>query len=101
MVAVESQVSCQLDAETVVLHFDKGVYFGLNEVGTLIWIRFSSLERCTKFVTRSWVTMKFPRAIRARIAHAAWRTLRKWLASNSRCDGNIEIARRSQESEGS
>jgi Coenzyme PQQ synthesis protein D (PqqD) len=21
----------------VVLHFDKGVYFGLNEVGTLIW----------------------------------------------------------------
>src|SRR5215469_12960580 len=37
VVAVKSQVSCQLDAETVVLHFDKGLYFGLNEVGTLIW----------------------------------------------------------------
>jgi|SRR6516225_5094718 hypothetical protein len=37
VVAVKSQVSCQLDRETVVLHFDKGLYFGLNEVGTLIW----------------------------------------------------------------
>lgn len=37
VVAVKSQVSCQVDAETVVLHFDKGLYFGLNEVGTLIW----------------------------------------------------------------
>ena len=37
MVAVKSQVSCQLDAETVVLHYNNGLYFGLNEVGTLIW----------------------------------------------------------------
>jgi len=37
VVAVKSQVSCQVDAETVVLHFDKGLYFGLNEVGTLVW----------------------------------------------------------------
>ena len=37
VVAVKSQVSCQVDAETVVLHFDQGVYFGLNEVGALIW----------------------------------------------------------------
>ena len=37
VVAVKSQVSCQVDAETVVLHFDQGVYFWLNEVGTLIW----------------------------------------------------------------
>jgi len=37
VVAVKSQVSCQLDAETVVLDYDKGLYFGLNEVGTLIW----------------------------------------------------------------
>ena len=37
VVAVKSQVSCQVDGETVVLHFDKGLYFGLNEVGTLIW----------------------------------------------------------------
>jgi hypothetical protein len=37
VVAIKSQVSCQLDAETVVLHYDKGLYFGLNEVGTLVW----------------------------------------------------------------
>src|SRR5579863_5052045 len=37
VVAVKSQVSCQVDKETVVLHFDEGLYFGLNEVGTLIW----------------------------------------------------------------
>jgi hypothetical protein len=37
VVAVKSQVSCQLDAETVILHYDKGLYFGLNEVGTLVW----------------------------------------------------------------
>jgi hypothetical protein len=37
VVAVKAQVSCQVDGETVVLHFDKGLYFGLNEVGTLIW----------------------------------------------------------------
>jgi hypothetical protein len=37
VVAASSQVSCQLGGETVVLHFDKGLYFGLNEMGTLIW----------------------------------------------------------------
>ena len=37
VVAVKSQVSREVDAETVVLHFDKGLYFGLNEVATLIW----------------------------------------------------------------
>ena len=37
VVAVKSQVSREVDAETVVLHVDKGVYFGLNEVATLIW----------------------------------------------------------------
>jgi hypothetical protein len=37
VVAIKSQVSCQVGAETVVLHFDKGLYFGLNDVGTLIW----------------------------------------------------------------
>ena len=37
VVAVKSQVSREVDAETVVLHVDKGFYFGLNEVATLIW----------------------------------------------------------------
>jgi hypothetical protein len=37
VVATESQVSCALNEETVILHFNKGAYFGLNEVGTAIW----------------------------------------------------------------
>ena len=37
VVAVKSQVSCGLDAETVILHLDRSVYFGLNEVGTIVW----------------------------------------------------------------
>jgi hypothetical protein len=37
VVAIKSQVSCQVDAETVILQFNKGLYFGLDEVGTLIW----------------------------------------------------------------
>jgi hypothetical protein len=37
VVAVKSQVSCELDAEAVILHFDKGIYFGLNDVGTVVW----------------------------------------------------------------
>ena len=60
VVAVKSQVSCQVDAETVVLHFDKGLYFGLNELGTLIWNQVQWLERCKRFVTRSCASMKFP-----------------------------------------
>jgi hypothetical protein len=31
------QVSCEVHGETVILHFDSGDYFGLNEVGTLVW----------------------------------------------------------------
>ncbi len=37
VVATESQVCTALGAETVILHFNKGAYFGLNEVGTAIW----------------------------------------------------------------
>jgi Coenzyme PQQ synthesis protein D (PqqD) len=37
VVATDSQVSCALNEETVILHFNKGAYFGLNEVGTAIW----------------------------------------------------------------
>src|SRR5439155_15380976 len=33
----EVQVSCEVNGETVILHFDSGNYFGLNEVGTLVW----------------------------------------------------------------
>jgi len=31
------QISCQVNGETVILHFDSGNYFGLNDVGTLVW----------------------------------------------------------------
>jgi hypothetical protein len=37
VVAVDSQTSCELNAETVILDFNKGAYFGLDEIGTLIW----------------------------------------------------------------
>jgi Coenzyme PQQ synthesis protein D (PqqD) len=37
VVATNSQVSCELNHETVILHFDKGAYFGLNDVGTVVW----------------------------------------------------------------
>jgi hypothetical protein len=39
VVATDSQVSTALGAETVILDFNKGSYFGLNEVGTTIWSR--------------------------------------------------------------
>ncbi len=31
------QVSSSLDNETIILNHDAGVYYGLDEVGTLIW----------------------------------------------------------------
>ena len=37
VVAVPDQVSCRLEDETVLLELNKGVYFGLNGVGSLIW----------------------------------------------------------------
>ncbi len=42
VVAAKQQVSCVLDAETVILHFDKGLYFGLNDVGTIVWNQIQS-----------------------------------------------------------
>lgn len=37
MVAAKSQLSAQVHEETVLLHVDRGLYFGLNEIGTFIW----------------------------------------------------------------
>jgi hypothetical protein len=37
VVATQSQISCVLEKDTVILEFEKGHYFGLNEVGTLVW----------------------------------------------------------------
>jgi hypothetical protein len=40
VVVVDSQTSCELQAETVetvIMDFNKGAYFGLDEIGTVIW----------------------------------------------------------------
>lgn len=37
VVASRSQLSTSVGSETVILHTDKGEYFGLNEVGASIW----------------------------------------------------------------
>jgi len=37
VVGVPDQISCRLDDETVLLDLNRGVYFGLNGVGSLIW----------------------------------------------------------------
>jgi hypothetical protein len=37
LVATPGHLSCELDADTVILHLDSGLYYGLNEVGTTIW----------------------------------------------------------------
>ncbi len=37
--ATPRQAACQLSGEAVVLHLDSGLYYGLDEVGAVIWER--------------------------------------------------------------
>lgn len=37
VIATARQVSADLSGEAVVLHLDRGVYYGLNSVGARIW----------------------------------------------------------------
>jgi hypothetical protein len=37
IVATNRQTSCTVDEEAVILHLDKGVYYGLNPIGARIW----------------------------------------------------------------
>ena len=37
VVATTDQLSSELGGEAVILHMSRGVYFGLDEVGTRIW----------------------------------------------------------------
>ncbi len=37
VVAIKNQVSSNLGEEAVILHLGKGAYYGVNEVGALIW----------------------------------------------------------------
>ena len=36
-VAVDDNPSTNLDGETVILNLSRGTYFGLNDVGTIVW----------------------------------------------------------------
>ena len=33
----KNQISCDLSGESVILHLEGGVYYGLNETGTVVW----------------------------------------------------------------
>ena len=37
IVASDSQVSCEVRGEAVILGLDRGIYYGLNPVGARIW----------------------------------------------------------------
>lgn len=37
VVATENQISTEMDDEEIILHLDSDRYYGLNDVGTLIW----------------------------------------------------------------
>src|ERR1039458_2219946 len=37
IVATRSQVSYELEGETIILHSENGTYFGLSHVGTFVW----------------------------------------------------------------
>ena len=37
IVASKNQVSCDLSGETVLLNLQKGVYYGLDQVGNRVW----------------------------------------------------------------
>ena len=37
VVAISNQVSSNLGEEAVILHLGKGAYYGVNEVGAVIW----------------------------------------------------------------
>lgn len=37
VVTTENCLSTTIDGETVILHRDKGKYYGLNDVGTFVW----------------------------------------------------------------
>jgi len=35
--AAQNQVSCTVGGEAVILHLKQGTYYGLNEIGAIIW----------------------------------------------------------------
>jgi hypothetical protein len=37
VVAAKNQVSSELAGEAVILHIDRGIYFGLDEIGARVW----------------------------------------------------------------
>ena len=50
--APERQISTTLAGEVVILDVDRGVYFGLAEVGTLIWNMLQTRRRVSEILDR-------------------------------------------------
>lgn len=48
VVATPAQVSCAIGTETVILHVEKGSYYGLDEVGTAVWNRIQQPARVSE-----------------------------------------------------
>ncbi|AEI49853.1 PqqD family protein [Runella slithyformis] len=53
-----NQVSSSLDNETIILNHDAGVYYGLDEVGTLVWEQLqqnpATVEELTKVIVEEF-----------------------------------------------
>jgi hypothetical protein len=45
VVAADDQISCNLDGEAAILNLSSGTYYGLNEVGAIVWDLISSPRR--------------------------------------------------------
>ncbi len=46
--AIHDQMSCDLEGEAVILSFQKGVYYTLNNMGTRIWMLIQEPVRVEK-----------------------------------------------------
>lgn len=42
IVASSEQISCSMGEQAVILHLQKGIYYGLNDVGQIIWDKLKS-----------------------------------------------------------
>jgi Coenzyme PQQ synthesis protein D (PqqD) len=61
--AAQRQLSTTLAGEVVILDVDKGVYFGLADVGTLIWSLLQTPRRVSEIVDRIVGEYDVPREV--------------------------------------
>ena len=45
VVAADGQISCNLDGQAAILNLKSGVYYGLDEVGAMVWNLIASPRR--------------------------------------------------------